>query len=305
MLVNYIRRYDSSTLQQKLRLRFIFVLMSPLRFISDKYLLPKKFKNLDLKTSTPIDESVGFSKIEVQGELVTQIVENTQNLSRLRKEFNSKPYLQEISDLEDYSYESPEFKLATHPEVVGLVANYMGSFPYLYDITALWSPSSKRLKDEIKENQFKGSQLWHRDGDDLRIAKLWILCSKVTKESGPTTLLPAEASELVCRSIGYRQSEKISFEQELKLNIDSKNQIQAIGEEGTVFFTDTDRLLHYGSRTSSDTERLVLMIHYVSFFSCYFRRVGATGKRHRVSKEISENLGKLNSLEKALLRAYL
>jgi len=297
-------RYDHAELRYKNIFKWIWVFLSPIRYLNDKFLIKRRVRLNEVSLPCIIDKEIGFTPIFLDKQLVERSVNNTKSLSKIRKNFNTKPYLQEISDLSDYGLASPEFQLATHPEVIKIVENYLGSFPYLYDITALWSPSSSN--DGGKEiSNYQGSQLWHRDGDDVRIAKIWILCSDVNEESGPTVLLPANESERIARDIKYKQSYKVPFQVETSLNLDKTLEMRAIGSSGTTYFTDTDRLFHYGSRTSSTQERLVLMFHYVSFFSCYFRPINKTGKKHKVDPSILEAIDDLSLNQKALLRGYL
>lgn len=304
MIKSLIKWYDHAELRHKNVLKWIWVFISPIRYLNDKFFLKRKVRLNEVSQPCMIDKEIGFTPIFLDKQLVERSVSNTKSLSKQRKDFNTKPYLQEISDLSDYGLASPEFQLATHPEVVKMVENYLGSFPYLYDITALWSPSSSNDAGKAISN-FEGSQLWHRDSDDVRIAKIWILCSDVDEESGPTVLLPANESEKIAKDIKYKQGYKVPFQVETHLKIDKKLIMRAIGSSGTTYFTDTDRLFHYGSRTSSTQERLVLMFHYVSFFSCYFRPINKTGKKHKVNPSILEAINDLSQNQKALLRGYL
>jgi len=122
-------------------------------------------------------------------------------------------------------------------------------------------------------------------------------------ENGPTTLIDANESERIAQSIDYRQETKLSLEKELALNIQVNRLKYAIGEVGTTYATDTARLLHYGSRTFEENDRLVLMLHYVSFYSCYFRKFARRGKRKMLHPSIKFN--QLSDIQKIALRGYL
>jgi hypothetical protein len=276
--------------------------------LNDRFYLKQKLRRHFPETYQRVDQARGFERIFPEKDLVTAIVERVKQLKKEPKTNNSKEYLQPISDLSDYDLSSPEFKLATSPTLVAMVSDYLGTFPYLFNITALWSPSPEFISQDkgISISKYKGSQLFHRDGDDLKIVKVWILCSDVNSENGPTILISAEESEKICRNLKHRQEEKISLEAEQSLDINENYINRAIGSLGTVYFTDTDRLLHYGSRTENSSERLVFMIHYVSFFSKYNRRFALqTAKVPRINAAIIRERNALNDLQRALLRDRL
>jgi hypothetical protein len=53
-------------------------------------------------------------------------------------------------------------------------------------------------------------------------------------------------------------------------NLESLNTFALTGARGSWFATDTDRSLHYGSRTTKESSRLVIMFHYVDNNSSYY-----------------------------------
>jgi hypothetical protein len=297
-----LKTYDNQSLSTKRRLAFFFAITEPLRYIKSK-LSYYNFIKSSADTIFKIDEEIGFTKINLPDTLLKQVVESTKIIKETRSAaLNDKPYLRAMSDISDYAIDSPEMTLATNPGVLRSVQEYLGHAPFLYDITALYSPSSS-INNNGERALYSGSQLFHRDGDDLRICKIWILCSNVTMQNGPTTLMDANESEQIARSIDYKQETKLSVEKELALNIQVNRLKYAIGEVGTTYATDTVRLLHYGSRTSEENDRLVLMLHYVSFYSCYFRRFARRGKRKTLHTSVTSD--STNSIQKIALRGYL
>jgi hypothetical protein len=165
----------------------------------------------------------------------------------------------------------------------------------------MYSPAKKVSSND--QSTWQGSQLFHRDDDDIRILKLWILCSDVALENGPTAILPANESEKIARQIGYKQGEKVIDESPFEASLSKLN--FAIGKSGTSYATDTDAVFHFGSRTSIKEDRLVLMIHYVSPFNRHFRPLlGGYPKNHTKQIDVS-GIGQLNREQKLLLRGYL
>lgn len=317
VIIGYIKRrvssflhahYDDAQLVTKRRLSWFWVVLSPFRYLNDRFYLRQKLLKHFPETYQRVDQARGFERVFLEKDLVSAIVERVKQLKKEPQTNNSKEYLQSISNLSDYDLSSPEFKLATSPTLVAMVSDYLGTFPYLFDITALWSPSPEFTSQdkEISISKYKGSQLLHRDGDDLKIVKVWILCSDINSENGPTILISAEESEKICRNLKYRQGYKIPLETEQSLTIDENHINKAVGSSGTVYFTDTDRLLHFGSRTENANERLVLMIYYVSFFSTYNRRFAPQNSTtNRINENIIKERNSLNDLQRALLRDHL
>jgi len=278
----------------------LFIFIEPFRYFYSKIFFNFKLKKVD-NSFFQLSKDSGFQAIKLPTDLIDSIIQNTINLTRNRT-LNDKPYLKALTNIGDYKKDSPEMTLATHPQLLKSVQNYLGHAPYLYDITALHSPAPLN-ESQNESEKYSGSQLFHRDGDDIRIVKVWILCSDVGHLNGPTTLLDAKLSEKISRKIRYKQESKISLEVEKNLNL-SENELQkAIGNSGTIYATDTVRLLHFGSRTDLSSERLVLMFHYVSFYSCYFRRFAKRGKRKFLHPSI--NYSELDPYQRLALRGYL
>jgi len=210
----------------------------------------------------------GFLRVDsLDRGLVDECVADTQRRfedERARnQQLNRKPYFMELTQLSDYSADSAPFRLATMPSVVRAVADYLGSFPQLYNITSVFSPSS----EQIGAQEWQGSQLFHRDGEDRRLLKMWILCSDVTDSHGPTMVLPAELSSRVAKRLRYAPGTKIP---DAPFRGYWESLEAATGPAGTVYATDTGGCFHFGSRTASESSRLVLMIHYMTEHSSYF-----------------------------------
>jgi hypothetical protein len=273
--------------------------MNPIRFMRELYYY-QTTRLWDFKPAFTVTREQGFSKITLPEDLVSECIKDTKKrLSDTQK--NSKEYLKELTHLGDYEFQSAPFRLATSPAILAGVSSYLGYFPLLYNITAMYSPAKKVSSND--QSTWQGSQLFHRDDDDIRILKLWILCSDVALENGPTAILPANESEKIARQIGYKQGEKVIDESPFEASLSKLN--FAIGKSGTSYATDTDAVFHFGSRTSIKEDRLVLMIHYVSPFNRHFRPLlGGYPKNHTKQIDVS-GIGQLNREQKLLLRGYL
>jgi hypothetical protein len=249
-----------------------------------------------------IPANKGFVRVEtLDPALVAECVEDTQRRfqdERARnQQLNTKPYFVEFTGIADYSADSAPFRLATAPGVVRAVADYLGSFPQLHNITSVFSPSSEETIAAGQQG-WKGSQLFHRDGEDRRLVKLWVLCSDVTMEHGPTMVLPADLSAKMAVRLRYAPGTKISDEPFLGHWNDLA---AATGPEGTVYATDTARCFHFGSRTQRESSRLVLMFHYMTHHSSSFGRTSASRSK---GEGLGVDTGDVSVTTRRLLGVY-
>jgi len=234
----------------------------------------------DVRPAFAVPADQGFLRLEgLDAGLVAECVADTKRRfedERARnQQLNRKPYFMELTELADYGPDSAPFRLATMPSVVRAVADYLGSFPQLYNITAVFSPSSDQI-GTVGAEGWKGSQLFHRDGEDRRLLKLWILCSDVTEDHGPTMVLPSGLSQRLAHRLRYAPGTKIPDEPFL----DHWNSLTAaVGPVGTVYATDTASCFHFGSRTTQESSRLVLMVHYMTEHSSYFATTSTARRR--------------------------
>lgn len=142
-------------------------------------------------------------------------------------------------------------RLASHPEVLRVVSNYMEMLPILHRITVLYSPNDEEVE--------KSSQYYHLDPEDVIMTKIFLFVEDVDRDTGPTTALPADRSTVVRRYIDYRNSrvpDEVIFEQGGRENL-----VECVGPAGTMAFLDTCRCFHMGSRVASKP-RYTVMIQY-------------------------------------------
>src|SRR5204863_9870911 len=98
----------------------------------------------------------------------------------------------------DRTHTSAINRLATHPEVLRIISNYMGMVPTLYRINLLYSPNDEEVE--------LASQYFHLDPEDVIMTKIFVFVEDVDEDTGPTTVLPADRSTIVRRAIDYRNS---------------------------------------------------------------------------------------------------
>lgn len=248
-----------------------------------------------------IDPDLGFTRFEwpeSHVDLVKQSIKNARDASKADS-WSGKSYFRSLKSISDYSIDSPEFRLATSPEMLKSVASYLGRLPMLLDISARISLSDP----DRPGDQLSGSQLFHRDMDDIASVKVWVLCSKVATENGPTVLLPTHLSHQVAREVNYKQGDKMLDDSAFEPYQDKL--FEAVGPVGTSFATDTCSSFHYGSRVRESQERLVLYFQYVSSSSVYFRPLGERAGARSSKFFTVKNPEQLDESQKILLRGYL
>jgi len=233
-----------------------------------------------------IDRTKGLTKFKVEDNFTESAVRFSRkilanHLQSGEERSNSKDYLRQIFNSGSLDEDSKFlFEWATSREVLQPISEYFGKFPLLHEISVFYSPPTAQV-----DNDFRGSQLFHMDGGGTQCVKLWLLCEDVEFENGPTVLLPANLSQELARTISYEPGTKIADE---LLNTRTEDLFIAVGPTGTWYATDTDRCLHYGSRTGISSGRLVLMFHFVDHNSTYYLPV--LSRNYKIStKRISKN----------------
>jgi len=156
---------------------------------------------------------------------------------------------------EDLSNNPCLINFAISEPLVALVSRYLHEVPILADMQLWWSG---------KNDKTVGSQLFHFDQEDYSTIRLYLLVNDVNSDSGALTYFDKNVSETIRNSVP-KWYERISDEALNELQV--MNQVrQLTGSSGTLGIVDTARCCHMGSRVKSG-ERLVFMLHYVSFQS--------------------------------------
>ena len=162
----------------------------------------------------------------------------------------------------------PLIQLYTSKNILKIVKEYLGdSFKIRNPLAWIHPPSN--LKKEIR------SQKWHRDQEDFKMLKVFILFSKVNEQNGPTHYVKSTKHESRFGNISpnmvwakknhWSNKNKLfskvysRFREIVPFNypIPKKNIIKAIGKIGTIYFIDTNGL-HKGGYVK---EGIRLMTH--------------------------------------------
>lgn len=191
-----------------------------------------------------------------------------------------RTFFTQLTNEKDLSLDSIWVRFALQPAVQKLVCSYFdNSVPYLCDVGLLLSTGTEGDK-------WSESQLWHLDYADSLTVKLWVYLTDVTAvENGPFTYIPAEPSRKVPNTFfPGRVSDETMETEGLKPSF-----CQVYGKKQKVFYIDTARCYHLGSRLRTGQHRLAYIATYVTHKPLY-----------PLANGIKTN-GQLGEVEKCLL----
>jgi hypothetical protein len=89
------------------------------------------------------------------------------------------------------------------------------------------------------------------DPTDSTQVKVWVYCSDVGLDSGPLTILPAAASDLLAERIGYAMDERYRIPDDVVESLKTDKTVPLVGRTGSVSFVDTSCCFHFGSRVEA------------------------------------------------------
>lgn len=188
----------------------------------------------------------------------------------------ARNYVTSMLQSDDLRSDSIWVRYATQPEVLKFVAHYFGHAPALCQVEFF-------ISKPTVNSQWAESQLWHRDYDDSQVLKLFVYLNDVKKDGdGPFTFLPPKESAEVKTSFIPK---RVTDEQMTGLGMEPSFR-RVYGNQGTIFFIDTGRAYHMGSRCV-DQERLAYSATYTSMAPLY---------SHRNGIQITGELGELAAL---------
>jgi len=194
-----------------------------------------------------IDRLIKDAKIAINK---TPWIENKGGKSFMRRDFLNQ---------EDLTVDSSYMQFVLSPEIISIVTTYMGHVPLLHYVQLF---HSKYVSDDLME-----SQLYHCDWLDVRQIKIFLYISDTDEDNGALTILPPDVSQKIRDSGGYTYGGagyRISDDDMNKECSVSENQIVLAGPAGSVFFADTCKCFHYGSRVKPGHERLIFYVDFIS-----------------------------------------
>ena len=249
--------------------RFMFVkmaksLLNPVIFFRSKFIrefTAAKPKNLSISHEThvlhvPADNIIGLSELI---ESVNKFYHDRRSEIHKSSE-GTYAYLINVLRSKDDALDAKErallaqiLRFAAQPTLMGLASEYIGMVPVFHGY------SLTRTDIVPKDQEFQGSQLFHRDVGEKKLLHLLVSITKVGQGDGPFTYIDAVASNKVMKKLGH-QAGRVS--DEIVLNELKQDQIhKVLGEPGHVVFINPEKCFHYGARNTTGS-RIQLIITY-------------------------------------------
>lgn len=241
----------------------------------DSYTRKNKAKHLvrEMDKTVAIDKNQGFLKINMSHDPVFKsCLERAKELF-YKVDWDSDIFKKTFLKTKGIELNDPQNKallnFIANPRLISIIADYLGYIPVVASVRLWYSPN----------NEFNGrSQNFHIDGEDVSQLKCFIPLSEVTSESGPLTVLSAQKSRAIFEKLYAdktvkKRNTKIPDEQILPY-VDHSDLHVMTGNEGDVFFADTCRCYHYGSRPGTAARKILM----IQFHSPYARVLPLLGK---------------------------
>ncbi|MEX0803119.1 MAG: hypothetical protein WD688_07370 [Candidatus Binatia bacterium] len=205
-----------------------------------------------------IDEQTGYAKLPF-GTIkeVAPAIELAQRLMHDRRAMKKTEDedLVLLSQPECYEEAPIFFELALSNDVLQIATDYLGEVPIMMRIKLWWTPINSNLK---------GSQLYHRDGQNWlkRQAKFLFVMNDVDETCGPFTFMPADVSLRVATALGSVHDQERVTDESMFQYANPADAISLVGPPGTGAVVDSSRCFHFGARARGG-ERLMLLFNFM------------------------------------------
>lgn len=178
-----------------------------------------------------------------------------------------RAFFRNLITVEDHERWPAFLDFACSPELVAIVADYLGFVPALSNtlpIGVRMVESGKHL-DALAHLAPRDSQVFHIDPYDHPMVYVIVLARDTDETMGPFTFLPASVSQAAARALGYwsRGRPYRLSDEELYSVVDRERTRRLTYPRGTVLFIDTSRCFHYGAR-DGERPRFQAMLGYTS-----------------------------------------
>ena len=131
----------------------------------------------------------------------------------------------------EFEASDPFVRIALHPNVLAVVNRYLELRSMLRALELWLSVTTPGPAVQ--------TQLWHRDGDDLMNAKLFVYFSDVGLDSGPFTYAPATHPVGERRELPERNESGRSTDEQMARVVPGDEWVVCTGEAGTIVLADT------------------------------------------------------------------
>ena len=214
-----------------------------------------------------IPPELGFARFEPGQfpEINAIVYEANRELEKLeptrvvQPEVGTKGLFMGLFDCDRLTLDSPFMRFALRPDIIGAVSRYLGVVPVLVRIDLWYSAHQPDLNR---------THFYHCDWTATTQVKIFVNCTDVGPDDGPLMMVGATKSREIRRALKYdhdRQGHKyyVSDEQMADRGA-AAHEHRFTGPAGTVYFADTSRCFHCGSRIVEGAgPRLVAPFQYL------------------------------------------
>ncbi len=164
-----------------------------------------------------------------------------------------------LFDCDRLTLDSPFVKFALRPDVVGAIHSYLGVVPILVRIDLWYS---------AHEPDLNRTHFHHCDWTAISQVKVFVNCTDVGADDGPLVMVRAAKSREIRRALKYEydvlgKKHFVPDERMVELGA-AEHEQRFTGPPGTVYFADTSKCFHCGSRIAEGAgPRLVAMFQYL------------------------------------------
>lgn len=178
-----------------------------------------------------------------------------------------RAFFRNLITVEDHARWPAFLEFGSSPELISIVAEYLGFVPALSNtlpIGVRMVESGKHL-DALSHLQPRDSQVFHIDPYDHPMVYVIVLVRDCTAEMGPFTFLPASVSQAAAGKLDYwsRGRPYRLSDDEIYSVVDPEETRRLTYPRGTVLLIDTSRCFHYGAR-DGERPRFQAMYGYTS-----------------------------------------
>jgi len=217
-----------------------------------------------------IDPEVGFSRLESSDHAVVTaaVAAGRKRLAEFldadAASTGDKAFLRAYALPLTVPENAPFLALATLPEILRPVCDYLGMYPVLQTFALWYSPNDR----------FEGrSQLFHFDHVEYRQVKVFVHLDDVDSASGPLTAIPARESRAIFDELHFASWRAYKGKRLEDRVLDATglphSTHQLTGPAGTIHLIDSCNCYHFGSRPlqAGSRPRKVMMLHYTTPFA--------------------------------------
>jgi len=212
-----------------------------------------------------LDTSGSLPHLEEMLQQADEVIEERGGYSDVDDRYRA--FFRNLIEVEDHARWPAFLDFGCSPEIVAIVADYLGFVPALSNtlpIGVRMVESGKHL-DALSHMEPRDSQVFHIDPYDHPMVYVIVLVRDCTEDMGPFTFLPASVSLAASEQLDYwsRGRPYRLSDDEIYSVVDRERTHRLTYPRGTVLFIDTSRCFHYGARDGEEP-RFQSMYGYTS-----------------------------------------